>query len=228
MRLLLVEDEPRLRTQLAERLSNCGYVVEQAVDGAEGLYFCTEYPLDLAVVDLGLPDFSGMELIRRLRDQGRSLPVLVLTARDRWQDKVEALEAGADDYLVKPFQFEELQARLNALLRRAAGRSSSLIRSGPVALDSARQRVHLFDDEVGLTGYEYRVLEYLMMHLGEPVTKLELLEHLYPDEVERDGNVIEVFVRRLRQKLDPDGALRPIETLRGRGYRWALEEQTSS
>ncbi|MCG2633390.1 MAG: response regulator transcription factor [Gammaproteobacteria bacterium] len=222
MRLLLVEDEPQLRIQLAEQLEASGYVVDQAGDGTEGLYFGTEYPLDLAVVDLGLPDFSGVELIRRLRSAGRALPVLVLTARDRWQDKVEALEAGADDYLVKPFQFEELQARLNALLRRAAGWSHPLIQSGPVEFDSARQQVRLSGVEVELTGYEYRLLEYLMMHLGEPVSKSSLMEHLYPDEAERDSNVIEVFIRRLRQKLDGDGTLHPIETLRGRGYRWSL------
>ncbi|HFD16082.1 MAG TPA: response regulator transcription factor [Rhodospirillales bacterium] len=221
MKLLLVEDEARLRSQLAERLRREGWAVEEAPDGREGLYIGSEFPLDLAIIDLGLPDFSGIELIRRLRDAGRDYPILILTARGRWQDKVEGLEAGADDYLVKPFETEELLARLRALLRRAHGLVRPRIEHGPLVLDTAAQAVSVAGRPVELTAYEYRILEYLALHPGQVVSKSELTEHLYEQDHDRDSNVIEVLVGRLRRKLDPEGRLRPIETVRGRGYRLA-------
>ncbi len=222
MRLVLVEDDQVLRRTLARRLTEKGWVVEEAPDGTEGLYLARELPLDLAIVDLGLPDFSGLELIRRLRAEGSKLPILILTARGRWQEKVEGLEAGADDYLVKPFEFEELAARLNALLRRSGGWASPRLDYGPLVLDTAAQTVTLDGRPVDLTAYEYRLLEYLMLHGGEVVSKTDLTEHLYAQDDDRDSNVLEVLVSRLRRKLDPEGALKPIETLRGRGYRFVL------
>ncbi len=222
MRLLVVEDDRPLLAQLIRRLEERGFAVEVAETAREGLYLATELPLDLAIVDLGLPDFSGLELIRRLRAAGRSLPVLVLTARGRWQEKVEGLEAGADDYLVKPFRFEELAARINALLRRSAGWSSPRLDYGEIVLDTAAQEVRVRGRPVNLTAYEYRLLEYLMLHGGEVVSKSDLTEHIYHQDHDRDSNVLEVLVSRLRRKLDPEGTLRPIETLRGRGYRFTL------
>ena len=219
MKILVVEDEKSLREQLRRQLQEKGYSVEIAADGEEGLYIATEYPLDLAVVDLGLPKLSGVDLIRRLRADGREYPVLILTARGAWQDKVEGLEAGADDYLVKPFHIEELFARLNALLRRAAGHATPVIACGPLSLDTARQVVELGGEPVELTAYEYKVMEYLVLHRDKVISKTELTEHLYDQDFDRDSNVLEVFVRRLRKKLDPEGTLTPIVTLRGRGYQ---------
>ena len=197
-------------------------MVDAAADGKEGLFFATEYPLDIAIIDLGLPHLSGIEVIGRLRAAGKAFPILILTARGSWQDKVQGLEAGADDYLVKPFEMEELLARLKALLRRSAGCTQSVLRCGPVALDTGAQTVRLNERELELTTYEYKVLEYLMLHAGQVVSKSELTDHLYEQDFERDSNVIEVFVGRLRRKLDPDNQLQPIETLRGRGYRLTL------
>lgn len=222
MRILLIEDEAALRATLQERLRQEGHVVDAAADGEEGLYGGTEYPVDVAIVDLGLPKLSGMEVIRQLRARGRTFPILILTARGRWQDKVEGLEAGGDDYLVKPFEVEELLARLRALVRRAAGWTQASLQCGPLVLDTTAQTLQLDGAPVELTGYEYRVLEYLMLHSGEVVSKTELTEHLYEEDQDRDSNVIEVFIRRLRRKLDPDNRLNPIETLRGRGYRLIL------
>jgi two-component system response regulator PhoP len=222
MRVLVVEDETALREQLAARLKQEGHVVDAAADGKEGLYFASEYPLDIAIIDLGLPLLSGIEVIRRLRAAGKVFPILILTARGSWQDKVQGLEAGADDYLVKPFEMEELLARLKALQRRAAGWTQSVLHCGPVALDTGAQTVHLHDQALELTTFEYKVLEYLMLHAGQVVSKTELTDHLYEQDFERDSNVIEVFVGRLRRKLDPDNKLQPIETLRGRGYRLTL------
>jgi len=223
MRILVVEDEDLLRAQLADRLKQEGYAVEQAPDGEEGLYLGEELPMDLAIIDLGLPGISGIELIRRLRAAGKGFPVLILTARGNWQDKVEGLEAGADDYVVKPFHVEEVLARLNALLRRSAGFSQPVLTFGPVRIDTTGQQVSLNGAVVELTAYEYKVLEYLALHAGQVVSKTELTEHLYEQDYDRDSNVLEVFVGRLRRKLDPENSLKPIETLRGRGYRLTLE-----
>lgn len=220
MRILIVEDEAELQRQLRDRLKSAGYVVDAAEDGDEGLYYGNEYDYEAAIIDLGLPGLSGIELIRRLRSGDRRFPVLILTARGHWQDKVEGLEAGADDYLTKPFQMEELLARLNALVRRAAGYASPVIASGPIALDTARKELRLNDAPVELTAYEYRLLEYLMLNPGRVVSKTELTDHLYEQDFERDSNVIEVFVGRLRKKLDP---VNPIRTVRGQGYRFSEE-----
>jgi two-component system response regulator PhoP len=222
MRILVIEDEAALRSQLADRLALDGFRVDQAGDGDEGLYLATEYPFDAAVVDLGLPGIPGLEIVRRLRSAGNRLPVLVLTARGRWQDKVEGLEAGADDYLAKPFEMEELLARLRALLRRAAGAASQVLELGPVRLDRAGQQVWVHGAPVELTGYELRLLERLMTERGRVLSKRELADYLYPHDEDRDSNVLEVLLGRLRRKLDPDGTLAPIETLRGRGYRFVL------
>jgi two-component system response regulator PhoP len=223
MRILLVEDEAGLREPLAERLKGEGYSVDQAADGREGLFLGREYAIDLGIIDIGLPKLSGIELIRHLRKQEQNFPILILTARGNWQDKVEGLEAGADDYLVKPFHVEELLARVNALLRRSAGWSQPVLNCGPVVLDTRTQAVRLNDRPVDLTAYEYKVLEYMMLHAGEVVSKTDLTEHIYDQDWDRDSNVIEVFVRRLRKKLDPDETYKPIETLRGRGYRFVLQ-----
>ncbi|MCP3868175.1 MAG: response regulator transcription factor [Gammaproteobacteria bacterium] len=219
MRLLLVEDENTLRNQLIDQLGSHGYVVDAAAEGQEGLYYLREYPLDIAVIDLGLPKLSGMELIRAARNEGKQLPILILTARGNWQDKVEGLEAGADDYLVKPFQLEELLARLNALLRRSVGLVTPIVKWGPLQLNTVSQSVLRDEKTLDLTAYEYRVLEYLMLHRDEVVSKTQLTDHLYQQDYDRDSNVLEVFIGRLRRKIDPDGKLQPIETLRGRGYR---------
>jgi two-component system, OmpR family, response regulator PhoP len=222
MRLLVIEDEQALRDQLCARLAQAGNVVEASGDGQEGLYLGLEYPFDVAVIDLGLPRLPGMEIIRRLRAAGKTFPILILTVQGRWQDKVEGLRAGADDYLVKPFHVEELIARLDALQRRAAGWAQSLLRCGPVSLDTASHQVHVDEHALDLTAFEYKVLEYLMLHAGRVVSKTELTEHLYEQDFDRDSNVIEVFIGRLRRKLDPDNQLNPIETLRGQGYRFTL------
>jgi two-component system, OmpR family, response regulator PhoP len=222
MRILVVEDDADLREQLSRHLRGDGYAVDSAPDGEEGLYRATEFPLDAAVVDLGLPQLSGIDLIRKVRKLGRSFPILILTARDRWQSKVEGLEAGADDYLVKPFQPEEMLARVRALIRRSGGWAQPVLQCGPLTLDTTRQQVSNAGQPVDLTAYEYKILHYLMLHAGEVASKTTLSEHIYEDETERDSNVIEVFIRRLRLKLDPEGSLNPIETLRGRGYRLNL------
>jgi len=226
MRLLVIEDDETLRETLAKQLGESGFGVEQAADGREGLYFATEYPVDLAIVDLGLPEMSGLEVIKQARAAGKTYPILILTARDRWQDKVDGLAAGADDYVVKPFHIEEILARVNALLRRSGGWASSVLSAGPVSLDTARQELKVNDEPVELTSYEYRIVEHLMMRAGEVISKSELTDRLYDQDFERDSNVIEVFIGRLRKKLDPDNSIKPIETLRGRGYRFALERSS--
>lgn len=223
MRILIIEDEPTLRAQLRSGLESQGFRVDDSGNGRDGLYLATEYPFDAAIVDLGLPGLSGIEIIKALRQQGKILPILILTARACWQDKVEGLEAGADDYLAKPFQMEELQARLKALLRRAAGSTGHHLCGGPINLDLAAQKVFVSGQEVDLTAFEYRLLEYLMQQRGRVIAKSELADYLYPHDEERDSNVLEVLLGRLRRKLDPDGTLQPIETLRGRGYRFMLQ-----
>ena len=224
MRILVIEDEPQLREQVQRQLQADGYTVDVSGDGKDGLYLASEYPLDAAIVDLGLPRLSGIEIIKQLRLLGKHLPILILTARGRWQDKVEGLEAGADDYLVKPFQMEELQARLKALLRRATGAPNNILSCGPLALDLTAQTVALHGGPIELTSFEYRLLEYLIKQRGKVVPKSELADYLYPHDEDRDSNVLEVLVGRLRRKLDPHGSLMPIETLRGRGYRFTLSD----
>ena len=223
MRLLVIEDDDTLRDSLATQLTEAGYAVEQAADGREGLYYAMEYPVDLAIIDLGLPEVSGLDIIREARDKGKTYPILILTARDRWQDKVDGLSAGADDYVVKPFHFEEVSARVHALLRRSGGWASSVMTAGPVVLDMGRQEVRVDGAPVELTSFEYKIIEYLMVSAGKVISKSELTDRLYDQDFERDSNVIEVFIGRLRKKLDPDNSIKPIETLRGRGYRFALE-----
>ena len=223
MRLLVIEDDDTVRETLVEQLVEGGYAIEQAADGREGLYFALEYPIDLAIIDLGLPEMSGLDIIREARKQGKTYPILILTARDRWQDKVDGLSAGPDDYVVKPFHFEEVSARVNALLRRSGGWASSVLSAGPVVLDMSRQELKVDDATIELTSFEYKIIEYLMLKAGQVIPKSELTDRLYDQDFERDSNVIEVFIGRLRKKLDPENSLKPIETLRGRGYRFALE-----
>jgi two-component system response regulator PhoP len=216
MRLLVLEDEPVLRETLTQQFRAVGFAIDAAADGVEGEYAGLEFPIDVAVVDLGLPKRSGLEAIRAWRKAGRTFPVLILTARDSWQEKVAGLDAGADDYVTKPFRFEEVLARVQALLRRSAGWSQPLIRCGVVELDTRAQEVRVAGNAVELTAFEY-----LMLRAGQVVSKAELTEKLYEQDFERDSNTIEVFVGRLRRKLDPDNLNQPIETLRGRGYRIA-------
>jgi two-component system, OmpR family, response regulator PhoP len=228
MRVLVVEDEAALRETLATRLTAAGFTVDVAADGNEALFAGSEYPLDVAIVDLGLPGLPGLEVIRRLRAARKVYPILILTARDNWQDKVEGLQAGADDYVAKPFHFEEVLARVQALLRRSGGWASPVLRCGPVELDTRAQTVRVSGTPVELTTFEYRILEHLMLRAGDVISKTELTERLYDQDFERDSNVIEVLVGRLRRKLDPQEQLRPIETLRGRGYRFALPRDTGA
>ena len=220
MRILVVEDDPALQGQLVRRLKGAGYALDAAGDGEEGLYYAREYDYDAAVIDLGLPKLDGKDLIAAIRSDERRFPILILTARGHWQDKVAGLEAGADDYLTKPFHMEELLARLNALVRRAAGYATPVIRQGPLALDTAKKEVRLDGAPVTLTAYEYNLLEYLALNPGRVVSKTELTDHLYDQDFDRDSNVIEVFVGRLRKKLHP---VNPIHTARGQGYRFGLE-----
>jgi two-component system response regulator PhoP len=222
MRILVIEDEQELLADIRARLEAEAYIVDTSSDGNEGYFFATEYPLDAAIIDIGLPGMSGIDIIRQLRQQGHTLPVLILTARSRWQEKVEGLEAGADDYLVKPFQMEELLARLKALLRRATGSATTELCCGCITLQLETQQVRRNDEIIDVTAFEYRMLEYLMRHSSEAVSKTRLADYLYPHDDDRDSNVIEVLIGRLRKKLDPDGSLVPIETLRNRGYRFTL------
>jgi two-component system, OmpR family, response regulator PhoP len=223
MRVLLIEDDAALRLGLARRLEADGYRVDQAGDGEDGLFQAREYPVDLAIVDLGLPKLNGLTVVQRLRSDGRTLPILILTARGNWQDKVVGLESGADDYLVKPFEYPELAARVKALLRRSMKAASDVLTFGPLSIDFSAQAARLNGTVMDLTAFEYRVLEYLVRERARVVSKQELSDYLYPHDEDRDSNVLEVLVGRLRRKLDPDGTLAPIETLRGRGYRFTLE-----
>ena len=218
MKLLVVEDEALLRHHLYTRLGEQGHVVDAVGNAEEALYRAHEYHHDLAIIDLGLPGMSGLDLIREFRSQGKAFPILILTARGNWQDKVEGLAAGADDYVVKPFQFEELEARLNALLRRSSGFVQATIEAGPLLLDLNRKQATVAGETLGLTAFEYRILEYLMRHHQQVVSKERLIEQLYPEDDERDPNVIEVLVGRLRRKLESHEGFRPIDTVRGQGY----------
>ncbi len=222
MRILVIEDEQDLLTGIKTRLQSEAYIVDTSAEGNEGYFFATEYPLDAAIIDIGLPGMSGIEIIKKLRQQGSTLPILILTARSRWQEKVEGLEAGADDYLVKPFQMEELLARLKALLRRASGSASTELSCGCLTLKLETQQVLRDAEVIDITAFEYRMLEYLIRHSSEAVSKTRLADYLYPHDDDRDSNVIEVLIGRLRKKLDPGGSLKPIETLRNRGYRFTL------
>ncbi|WIO73282.1 response regulator transcription factor [Porticoccaceae bacterium LTM1] len=228
MRLLIVEDEPQLLSQLQQFLTKDGHAVDTADNGVDGLYQGREFPYDLAVVDLGLPQLSGIEIIKTLRRENKTFPILILTARGSWQDKVEGLEAGADDYLVKPFHQEELRARINALLRRSSGHASAELRFGPLVIDTTAKQVRVNGQAQELTSYEYNTLEYLAHHAGKVISRTELTEHLYAQDFERDSNVIEVFIGRLRKKLDPKGSLKPIVTVRGQGYRFTLSADGES
>ena len=222
MRILVVEDEPALQQQVCNELEAMGYAVDATGDGKEAYYLASEYSFDAAIVDLGLPGLSGLDVISKLRGDGNRLPILILTARASWQDKVSGLEQGGDDYLTKPFRMEELSARLNALLRRASGATSQRLRCGAIELDLSGKKVNLNGSPLDLTGFEYKLLEHLMRERHRVLSKDELAAHLYPHDEESDSNVIEVLVARLRKKLDPRGTLQPIETLRGRGYRFRL------
>lgn len=230
MRVLVIEDENIIREQIAEDLKKSGFTIDLAADGSQGLYVALEYPIDIAVIDLGLPPSKGgavnndlgLDIIRAVRAKGLDYPIIILTARDRWQSKVEGLEAGADDYVTKPFHTEELIARLRVQLRRTGRWTQAEFSCGPIRLNTSEQRVYVNEAEVTLTAYEYRVLEHLMLHAGEVISKTRLTDSLYEEDADRDSNVIEVFIRRLRIKLDPNDTLKPIETLRGRGYRFTL------
>ncbi|MFT6100807.1 MAG: two-component system response regulator PhoP [Arenicella sp.] len=228
MRILIIEDELSLQQQLATTLREQDYVVDVASDGEEGLYFAQEYPIDLAIVDLGLPKLGGVEVIKRLRAAGKGYPVLILTARSRWQEKVEGLEAGADDYLTKPFHPEEMLARIKVLLRRSVGLADNSLVCGPIKIDTSSKQLFIDDQPATITAYEYRLLSYLMMHTGKVISKRELVDHIYEEDDDRDSNTIEVFIRRLRQKLDPENILKPIETQRGRGYRFSIPRDNST
>ena len=219
MRVLLVEDEIELQTNLKRQLVEFHYTVDLASDGEEGLFQGCEYNYDAAIIDVGLPKIDGISLISQLREKGIDFPILILTARDSWQAKVEGLDAGADDYLTKPFHAEELIARLKALIRRSAGKASPLIYNGPFSINTSSLEVKKEDQLISLSGSEYKLFEYFMLHPGEVKSKTVLTEHIYDQDFDLDSNVIEVFIRRLRKKLDPDNAYKLIETLRGQGYR---------
>ncbi len=215
MRILLVEDEPTLRAQLRQGLGDAGYVVEEADNGRDAHFQGDTEAFDAVVLDLGLPVLDGLSVLKRWRDAGRTMPVLILTARDNWSEKVAGIDAGADDYLTKPFHMEELLARLRALIRRANGQASPVLHCGAVALDTRSGRVTVAGSPITLTSHEYKVLAYLMHRPGSVVSRTELTEHIYAQDFDRDSNTIEVFVGRLRRKLPPD----LIETVRGMGYR---------
>lgn len=223
MRALIIEDEIQLQQQISRQLELHNFVVDVTDNGKEGLYLASEYPLDVAIIDIGLPEMSGIDIIRHLRKAGSTLPVLILTARGRWQDKVEGLEAGADDYLVKPFQMEELLARINALLRRASNNTTEILQYDVISLSPDSQQVTLKNIPLELTAFEYKILEYLMRRHNKVISKSELADYLYPHDQDRDSNVIEVILGRLRRKLDPSGELKPIETIRGSGYLFKLK-----
>ncbi len=224
MRVLVIEDDAPLRRAVAAALAQAGASVEEAGDGEEGHYLASEYPFDVAVVDLGLPKLSGLDLIRRLRANGSRLPILILTARGRWQEKVEGLESGADDYLTKPFEPPELIARVRALWRRASGSAGAVLSAGPYRIDLDAQQASCEGRPVELTAFEFKLLEYLARHRERVVSRQELTDYLYPHDEDRDSNVLEVLIGRLRRKIDPDGRWQPIETVRGRGYRFVLAD----
>ena len=215
MRILVVEDDPDLRRQLSDALSQSGYAVDLAADGEDGHFLGDTEDYDAVVLDLGLPKLDGISVLERWRQNNRTMPVLILTARDRWSEKVAGFDAGADDYLAKPFYTEELLARLRALVRRAAGHASPALECGDLRVDTRAGRATVGGAPIKLTGHEYRVLSYLMHHQGRIVSRTELVEHIYDQDFDRDSNTIEVFVGRLRRKIGADR----IQTERGLGYR---------
>ena len=219
MRLLVVEDDPDLNRQIVAALEEAGYAVDRAHDGEEGHFLGDTEPYDAVVLDIGLPKMDGISVLEEWRRGGKTMPVLILTARDRWSDKVQGFDAGADDYVAKPFHMEEILARIRALLRRASGHASSELLCGPVRLDTRSGRVTVDGAAIKLTSHEYRLLSYLMHHQGRVVSRGELVEHLYDQDFDRDSNTIEVFVGRLRKKLGPD----VIQTVRGLGYLLGAE-----
>ncbi|MGF9562562.1 response regulator transcription factor [Neorhizobium sp. JUb45] len=215
MRILVVEDDVNLNRQLADALKEVGYVVDQAFDGEEGHFLGDTEPYDAVILDIGLPELDGISVVEKWRSNGKVMPVIMLTARDRWSDKVAGIDAGADDYVAKPFHVEEVLARVRALIRRAAGHASSEIACGPVRLDTKASKATVNGVAMKLTSHEFRLLSYLMHHMGEVVSRTELIEHMYDQDFDRDSNTIEVFVGRLRKKIGVD----LIETVRGLGYR---------
>jgi two-component system OmpR family response regulator len=221
MRALVVEDEPQLAAQLAEALGEAGYAVDVAHDGEEGHFLGDTEPYDVVVLDLGLPKLDGISVLRRWRGDGRDMPVLILTARERWSEKVTGFDSGADDYVTKPFQMEEILARLRALMRRAAGHASAELTCGPVSLDADAARVTVDGATVKLTAHEFKLLSYLIHHQGKIVSRTELTEHIYAQDFDRDSNTIEVFVGRLRRKLGVD----VIRTKRGLGYVMTADDE---
>ncbi|KAB7741583.1 response regulator [Parvibaculum sedimenti] len=223
MRLLVVEDDPDLNRQLVSALTEAGYVVDKATDGEEGHFLGETEPYDAVVLDLGLPGMDGVTVLEKWRRAGRNMPVLILTARDRWSDKVAGFDAGADDYVAKPFFMEEVLARIRALLRRSTGHATSELECGPLRVDTRTSRVTVSGTAVKLTSLEYRLVEYLIHHQGRIISRTELVEHLYDQDFDRDSNTIEVFVGRLRRKLGKD----LIETVRGLGYRLAAPEDAA-
>ena len=221
MRALIVEDDPDLNRQLVTALEDAGFAVDQATDGEEGCFLGETEPYDIVVLDLGLPQMDGITILEQWRRAERNMPVIILTARDRWSDKVAGMDAGADDYLAKPFHMEELLARIRAQVRRAAGHAKSEIECGPVRLDTKSARVTCDGNVVKLTSHEYRLLAYLMHHNGRIVSRTELVEHLYDQDFDRDSNTIEVFIGRLRKKIPPE----LIRTVRGLGYCLSTEDE---
>ena len=217
MRILVVEDDVNLNRQLSEALKEAGYVVDQALDGEEGHYLGDTEPYDAIILDIGLPEMDGITVLEKWRADGKGMPVLILTARDRWSDKVAGIDAGADDYVAKPFHMEEVLARLRALTRRAAGRASNEVEVGRVRLDVKAGRLTVDGNPIKLTSHEFRLIQYLMLHMDKVISRTELVEHLYDQDFDRDSNTIEVFVGRLRKKMGID----LIETVRGLGYRIA-------
>ncbi|MBI0003156.1 response regulator transcription factor [Bartonella sp. M0177] len=221
MRILVLEDDRELNRQLVAALNSAGYVVDHAYDGEEGYFLGDTESYDAVVLDIGLPKMDGISIVERWRENSRSMPVLILTARDRWSDKVAGIDAGADDYVTKPFHMEEVLARLRALIRRASGHASSELVCGPVVLDTKTSRVTVGDNQIKLTSLEFALLSYLMHHQGEIISRTDLTEHLYDQDFDRDSNTIEVFIGRLRKKLGVD----VIETIRGMGYRLKSPEK---
>lgn len=228
MKLLLIEDDLTLQAQLQKTLSASGYQVDCSGDGEDGLYRLREYQYNLAIIDIGLPNLSGIELIKILRAEKNAIPILILTARSSWKDKVIGLKAGSDDYLVKPFQVEELLARTEALLRRAGGYTNNELEHGPFCLNMKSEELWVGDDEIELTAFEHKLMEYFLLHTKQIITKTALMDYLYEDDIDRDTNVVEVLIGRLRRKIDPKNKLKPIETLRGRGYRFYIKPSDES